>query len=273
LMDVMVGYDAEDPLTALGVGHKPASYVAGLDKNHLKGAHIGVLRTDLGNNSNPASQDYKDVMAVFNKAVDELKSAGAIVVDPIVIPDLVELQKISGERPSDKALEVWFARNPNSRFHTRADITKSPDVDKIFPPSKADTWKRDAAAFDLAKHANYLIARQQLLINILKVMADYHLDAIVYRTMERSPSLIKAATTPPYVGNGGTPTLNTFLVYVPAITVPSGFTPERLPTGLTFLGKPYADATVIALAYAYEQATHHRVPPSTTPPLENDPGR
>jgi len=71
---------------------------------------------------------------------------------------------------------------------------------------------------------------QQLLTNALKVMADNRLDAIVYRTMERSPSLIEDATTPPYRGgNGGTPILNTFLVYVPAITVPSGFTPDKLP--------------------------------------------
>ena len=79
-------------------------------------------------------------------------------------------------------------------------------------------------------------------------MADNRLDAIVYRTMERSPSLIKEATTPPYRGNAGIPTLNTFLVYVPAITVPSSFTPEKLPTGLTFLGRPYSDATVISVS-------------------------
>jgi len=267
LMDVMVGYDAEDPETALGVGHKPASYAALLDKNGLKGKHIGVLRTDLGNNSEPDSQDYKNVMAVFNQTVGELKAAGAIVVDPIVIPDVVGLQRNSGTRLSDKALELWLARNPNSQFHTRADVTNSPDVDKIFPPAKQAQWKKPSPTFDPAKYADYVIARQQLQTNILKVMADNQLDAIVYRTMERSPSLIKEATTPPYRGNGGTPTLNTFLIYVPAITVPSGFTPDHLPTGLTFLGRPYADATVIALAYAYEQATHHRVPPGTTPPL------
>jgi Asp-tRNA(Asn)/Glu-tRNA(Gln) amidotransferase A subunit family amidase len=269
LMDVMVGYDGEDPLTALGVGHKPASYVAGLDKDALQGARIGVLRTDLGGNSGPDSQDYKNVMAIFNRTVGELKAAGAMVVDPIVIPELIELQRITGRRPEDEALKVWFARNPNSQFHTRADIAKSPDADKIFPPNKAATWKNPSPPpFDQAAYAAYTVARQQLLINVLKVMADNHLDAIVYRTMERSPSFIRDATTPPYRGGGGgTPTLNTFLVYVPAITVPSGFTPERLPTGVTFLGRPYNDARVIALAYAYEQATHHRVPPATAPPL------
>jgi Asp-tRNA(Asn)/Glu-tRNA(Gln) amidotransferase A subunit family amidase len=268
LMDVMVGYDAEDPLTALGVGHKPASYVALLNKDGLKGARLGVLRVDLGNNSDPGSQDYKNVMAVFSQSVSELKSAGATVIDPLVIPGLPELQAVPRERPGgEEALKLWFARNPNSQFHTRADVAKSPDVDKIFPPSRAETWKMPSRPFDKALYANYMLARQQLQNNILKVMADNRLDAIVYRTMERSPSLIKEATTPPYLGNAGIPTLNTFLVYVPAITVPSGFTPDKLPTGLTFLGRPYRDAAVIALAYAYEQATHHRVPPSTTPPL------
>ena len=270
LMDVMAGYDAEDPETALGVGHKAESYLAPLKKDALRGARIGVLRTDLGTNSDPGSQDYKNVMDVFSRAVGELKAAGATVVDPIDIPGLTELQQIGTVRPEDKALEVWLSRNPNSPFHNHADISKSPDVAKVFPPSKAEDWKRPELRFDEAKNGKYLAARQQLLTNVLKVMADNRLDAIVYRTMERSPSLIEEATTPPYRGgNGGTPILNTFLVYVPAITVPSGFTPDKLPTGLTFLGRPYGDAGVIALAYAYEQATHHRVPPPTTPPLQN----
>jgi amidase len=269
LMDVMVGYDPEDPETALGFGRKPASYTALLNKDALKGARIGVLRTDLGGNSNPESQDYKNVMAVFSRTVGELKAAGAVVIDPLVIPGLVELQKIGGRRPEGKSLEVWLARNPNSPYHTHADIEQSPDVDKIFPPSKAEAWKKPLPPFPPPQHIDYLMARQELLTIILKVMADNRLDAIVYRTMERSPGLIKSATTPPYRGDGGgTPTLNTFLVYVPAITVPSGFTPEHLPTGLTFLGRPYDDARVIRLAYAYEQATRHREPPNSTPALE-----
>jgi amidase len=105
------------------------------------------------------------------------------------------------------------------------------------------------------------------MINLLKVMADNKLDVIVYRTVEHSPTLISEGTKPPYPTNKGVPILNTFLVYVPVITVPSGFTPENLPTGVTFMGGPYSDAKMISLAYAYEQATHHRVPPTSTPPL------
>jgi Asp-tRNA(Asn)/Glu-tRNA(Gln) amidotransferase A subunit family amidase len=54
-------------------------------------------------------------------------------------------------------------------------------------------------------------------------------------------------------------------MFVPSIVVPAGFTRENLPAGITFLGRPYADAKMIQLAYAYEQVTQHRRPPSTTP--------
>jgi amidase len=101
----------------------------------------------------------------------------------------------------------------------------------------------------------------------MKVMADNHLDAIVHKSVEHQPTLIKDGTNPPYVTNKGVPTLNTFLVFVPAITVPSGFTSDNLPTGITFLGRPYSDATMIKLAYSYEQSTRHRAPPKTTPAL------
>ena len=58
-----------------------------------------------------------------------------------------------------------------------------------------------------------------------------------------------------------------FLVYAASITVPSGFTTDNLPTGITFFGRPYSEPTLLKLAYAYEQATHHRAPPRTTPAL------
>ena len=70
-----------------------------------------------------------------------------------------------------------------------------------------------------------------------------------------------------YPTNKGVPILNTFLVYVPSITVPSGFTTDNLPTGITFLGKPYSESAMLKLAYSYEQSTHRRVPPKTTPAL------
>jgi amidase len=59
----------------------------------------------------------------------------------------------------------------------------------------------------------------------------------------------------------------------PSITVPGGFVPPTapvenpFPSGVTFSGPAFSEPRLIALAYAFEQATHHRRPPASTPPL------
>ena len=88
LLDVIAGYDPADPLTALSQGKKPLSYTQFLDKNGLKGARIGVFRfyTDL-----PTADPQ--VVALFEKALEEMKKQGAIIVDPFTIPKFGELTK------------------------------------------------------------------------------------------------------------------------------------------------------------------------------------
>jgi amidase len=266
LLDAMVGYDAEDPVTALGVGQVPQSYVRLLDRNavdSLRGARIGVLRESIGLNSEPGSDDFKKVDAVFQKNIDELKSAGAVVVDPIVIPNLKALLAKRATNPTvaDDSLRLYLARNPNSPFKSREDIAKSPDLSKSIPPGKAAQWTNRLEKTDMTTWGAYLSAREELTIAILKVMADNKLDAIVHKSVEHQPTYIKDGINPPYVNNKGVPVLNTFLVYAASVTVPSGFTSDNLPVGITFFGKAYSEPTLLKLAYAYEQATHHRIPP------------
>ena len=269
LLDAMVGYDPDDPVTALGIGQAPQSYTKALDRNGLKGARIGVLRESIGLNSEPDSDDFKKVDAVFQKNLAELKAAGAIVIDPVVIPNLKTLLAKRATNPAmaDESLRLYLARNPNSPFRTRDDIAKSPELLKSVPPSKAAQWTAPLPRTDLAKWGEYLQAREDLMVAIMKVMADNQLDAIVHKTVEHQPTLIKDGINPPYVNNKGVPALNTFLVYAASMTVPSGFTADNLPVGLTFFGKPYSEPALLKLAYAYEQATHHRRPPQSTPPL------
>ena len=267
LLDAMVGYDAEDPVTALGAGLAPASYTGLLDRNALKGARIGVLRESIGLNSEPGSEDFRKVDVVFRKNIEELKSAGAVVVDPIVIPNLNVLLAKRATNPTmaDESLRLYLARNPSSPFKTREDIAKSPDLSRSVPPSKATQWTNALEKTDMARWGAYLEAREQLTIAIMKVMADNKLDAIVHKSVEHQPTYIKDGINPPYVNNKGVPVLNTFLVYAASITVPSGFTSDNLPVGITFFGKAYSEPALLKLAYAYEQATHHRIPPKTTP--------
>ena len=106
------------------------------------------------------------------------------------------------------------------------------------------------------------------MIAIMKVMADNKLDAIVHKSVEHTANLISEGIKPPFYNTRGVATINTFLIFVPSITVPSGFTDDGLPVGITFLGRAYSEPTMIKFAYAYEQSTHHRKAPSSTPALE-----
>src|SRR5918999_3724190 len=116
------------------------------------------------------------------------------------------------------------------------------------------------ASQDATKHYHALQAREELMTHLLKTMADHALDAIVHKAVEHQPTLISEGLKPPYVNYKGAPHLNTFLVYVPSVVVPAGFTRDNLPAGIAFLSRPYDDGNMIKLAYAYEQATHHRKP-------------
>ena len=238
LLDVMVGYDPEDPLTAAGIDKHEGSYTRFLDSNGLKGARVGVLRESVGLFSEPDSPDFKKVDTVFDRDITELKAAGAVVIDPVVIPDFKALlAKRTGDPAlNDEALRLYLARNPNSPFRTREDIAKSPLLALGYPQPKTDNWTRPLKV-DLAAYGDYLQARERLMINILKVMADNRLDAIVHKTVEHQPTLIREGVNPPYVNNKGIPTFNTFLVYCSVITVPSG-SYDRQPTGRNYLFRP-----------------------------------
>ena len=265
LLDVMVGYDPEDPITARGVGHAPESYTKFLDKNGLKGARLGILRESMGLGSEPDSDDFKKIDEVFNKAVAELKAAGAEIVDPVVIPDLKALlAKRSGSfTDEEESFNRYFSRSAKPPYKSRAEAAASPNFAKVVKHSQ-ERWKR---APDNSSHYEYLKARGELMTNLLKVMADHKLDAIVHKAVEHQPTLIKDGVNPPFVDQKGAPHINTYLVFVPSIVVPAGFTRDNLPAGITFLGRPYDDGAMIKLAYAYEQATRHRKPPASTTPL------
>jgi Asp-tRNA(Asn)/Glu-tRNA(Gln) amidotransferase A subunit family amidase len=269
LLDVMVGYDPEDPVTARGVGHVRESYTKCLDRNGLRGVRLGVLRESIGFESDPDSPDFDAVAALFDRAVGELEEAGATLVDPIVIPRLRELLATRATSPAetDEAFTRYFGRSMKAPFRSREEMLRSPEFEKVSPISR----NRLRRPLSEANHYQYLIARDLLMTTLLGVITDNRLDAIVMKSVEHQPTPIREGLMPPYRNQWGAPVLNTFLVYVPAITVPAGFTSDDLPAGITFIGTPYGDGDVIKLAYAYEQATHHRRPPASAPKLPTEP--
>ena len=262
LLDVMVGYDPEDPITARGVGHIPDTFTNFLNKDGLKGARLGILRESIGLNAEPDSEDFRKISEVFDRAVGELKAAGAEIVDPIVIPKIKELlaKRSGGPGETEQSFKNYYGRSAKSPFKSPQEVIASPDFAKVVKRSQ-DRFKRNP---DAAKHYESLRAQDELMTIFLKVMADHKLDAIVHKAVEHQPTLIKDGVNPPFVDQKGAPHLNTFLVYVPTIVVPAGFTRDNLPAGVCFIGRPYDDGNLIKFAYAYEQATHHRRPPAST---------
>jgi Asp-tRNA(Asn)/Glu-tRNA(Gln) amidotransferase A subunit family amidase len=263
LLDCMVGYDPDDPVTAHGIGRE-ANYTAALDKAGLARARIGILREPMGYHAEPDSDDFKQVTEVFDRAVADLARAGATIIDPIVIPDLKALlaTRARGAAADDTMHELYF-KGGDTPFKTRAQALASPLFEKVVN-SGHRRWKN---ADTPAQHHAYMKGRETLMTNMLKVMADHRLDAIVHKAVEHTPTLIKDGVQPPFVDQKGAPHINTFLMFVPSIVVPAGFTRSGRPAGITFLGRPYDDARMIRFAYAYEQATRHRKAPASVPPL------
>ena len=265
LLDVMAGYDPDDPVTAHGVGRIRQSFTAFLDKQGLHGARFGILRESMGYDAEPGSEDFNKISEVFDKAVADLRAAGAEIVDPVEIPDLkVLLAKRAGNfTDEEESFKTYMSRSKQAPYKSRAEAMNAPVFEKVVKRAR-ERWMRRASE---EAHYEYLKAREQLMNNLLKVMADRRLDAIVHKAVEHQPTLIKDGVNPPYVDQKGAPHINTFLVYVPSIVVPAGFTRDQLPAGITFLGRPYDDGKMIQYAYGYEQATRHRKPPASVTPL------
>jgi amidase len=111
-------------------------------------------------------------------------------------------------------------------------------------------------------------------------MDDAQVDALVFPTLTCPATPLpgvtidpayycKEATAMPYsfgiAFGGGAIILIASVGGFPEITVPAGFTKDGLPISLSFLGRPYSEATLIKLAYAYEQASRKRRPPAFLP--------
>ena len=265
LLDNMVGYDPDDPVTARGVGRTPDSFTKLLDRDGLKGARIGILRESMGYDAEPNSEDFVKITEVFDRAVGDLKTAGAVIVDPVVIPNLKALlaKRAGSVADDEESFREYFCRSGKPPYASRQEAMQSPDFKKVVKGSR-ERWSRTPS-----NEANYeyLKAREELMTNFLQLMAEQRLDAIVHKAVEHQPTLIKDGINPPYVDQKGAPHINTFLVYVPSIVIPAGFTRDRLPAGITFLGRPYDDGNMIKFAYAYEQTTQHRKPPSSVTAL------
>jgi amidase len=258
VLDVIVGYDATDKQTAASVGNIPKSYTDFLQLNGLRRARIGLLIDLLD-----STPEDMEVATVVRAAVGEMKLHGAQISE-INIPGLAALltDRFVGNliiREDFKAdLNNYLATRPTAPVHSLAEIIASgkfhPAVRQLLVGSQ------EIESRDTKEYLEHIVKRNVLREAILKAMADNNLDALAYPTIRRKANLIgeaQAGTNCQLASNSG----------LPAISVPGGFTLDGLPVGVELLGRAWSEPHLIKIAYAYEQATNHRRPPASTPPL------
>jgi Asp-tRNA(Asn)/Glu-tRNA(Gln) amidotransferase A subunit family amidase len=100
-------------------------------------------------------------------------------------------------------------------------------------------------------------------IAYLAAMDEKGIDVLAFPTTTYPPKLNGDRNTT----SAGTLSGIASALHWPAAVVPMGYSHESLPSGLQLVGRPWSESILIEIAYAYEQATRHRVPPSTVPSL------
>ncbi len=264
VFQVVAGYDPADPTTAPARAHPVPHYAASLAAGGLRGARIGVLRQAY---ARPSADP--EVLAVFDAAVADLRGGGATVVDSVPIAGLDSLLRVeTGECNRFKYdLERWIAGTTAAGgappVRTLDEIVRS----RRFHPS-IETRLTSAQRATVPPEANPACAaaertREGVRAVVGRAMDGLRLDALVYPTWSNPPRLIGDLNTPA----GDNSQLFAPVTGWPAVQVPMGVTRGVLPAGMTFFGRAWDEATLFRLAYAYEQATRQRRPPSSTPPL------
>lgn len=206
--------------------------------------------------------------ALIDQTIRDLASLGAEVVGSLVVPELETVRTIGNSFETERAMDGYLSEHSNAPIASLGEILLS---GVVIPWRARDMMGSVGKTTDDLGYLKVIQKRETLRQNVLKVMADQALDAIVYATFDHQPTLIAPdATTNPEpeddYGLGYNRSLSPAVGF-PALTVPAGLTTDRLPVGLEFLGRPFTEEMLLGFGYAYEQATHHRRPPPTTPGL------
>ena len=270
LLDVLAGYDPSDPITAYAVGRVPDTYTDALVSTGLREARIGVIRDPMDSKTDTTSHDYQKVRAVIDQAIEDLEALGAVVIDPVSLPHFDSIQQtyVANIYETEGATNAYLAEHDEPPVNTLRDILLS---GVVTPWRARGLMGSIGKTTDDAEYLALLAARERLRQSVLTTMADQRLDALVYATFDHQTTLIASdVLTNPNTRDDYALGNNRYLSPVtgfPALTVPAGFTVDNLPVGIEFLGRPFAEATLLRLGYAYEQGTQRRKPPQTTPAL------
>ncbi len=293
--------DPLDPRTAEAPGKaQPGPYTRYLKPGALRGKRLGVPAFILQGSGIPfqgipavvpddvaAAEEQDSVLPLrastrkaFLAALDGLRAAGATIVfdDAILPPSFARTVSRVGTMPYVEEGTNLFLKNFGpAQYHSVAEYEQATGhtiPDTIVNPTRLrkDEPKQSQMQVetDPAAQANYFRPRQQSLDEYNQTLDRFHLDGYVYPATQMPPP---DETMPQsYAHTGGisgtisegphSDTSWVNILGVPAIVVPGGFYPSGLPFGLEISARRWHDGDLLGWAFAYEQITHHRHPPT-----------
>ncbi len=258
LLDVIAGVDPADPATAGAEGKIPPTYNAFLKKDGARGKRIGVLRQAF-----PPNASDPGVVGLLEKAAEDLRKAGAEIIDPFVVPEFDQFPPQSHPLSEVKAaIERYLAKTSETFPKTLAEVMRREKFHPVHEVSLRATVPAPPPREDPVVH-KLEESEARMRLAYLKAMDDAKIDAMLLPVAAYPPKINGDRNTTP----AGALTWVASGLHWPSAVVPMGYTGEDLPSGVQFVGRPWTEPVLLELAYAYEQATHHRKPPSTVPPL------
>ncbi|HMD18594.1 MAG TPA: amidase [Terriglobales bacterium] len=263
LLGAMVGADPEDSATADGQRKQSADYTKFLDPAGLKGARLGVVRKYFGFND--------AVDQLMDKLLDEMKQAGAEIVDPADIPtigkfDDSELTVFLYELKAD--LAAYLARRGSSSVKSLKEVIDFNDRnrDREMPYFGQDIFLKSEPKGPLStkEYVDALALNHQLsrAEGIDFVMDKFKLDALVAPT--GGPAWLTDLINGDHA-TGGSSSAAAVAGY-PNINVTAGFL-WGLPVGISFFGRAWSEPTLLKIAYSFEQLTKARQKPRFLPTI------
>jgi amidase len=258
VLGALTGTDPRDAKTAASAGNFSRDYLQFVKPDGLKGARIGIARQFTG-----ATTETDEV---FEQAVDVMRSAGAVVIDPVEFPSFDEFNADQSELI---VLIFEFKRDLNNYLATRTGVPVTSLADVIqFNTDHAGRELKyfgqelmemaESEVFSQAEYQQALVRGPQLATEqgIDAVLATHNLDAIVAPT--NSPAwptdLINGDAF--LFGSSGYAAVAGY----PLVTVTAGYV-FGLPVGITFMASAWSEPTLIRVASGFEAAADVRRSP------------
>lgn len=238
VLGVIAGYDELDPSTA----EVPVPDYRSPLKIETSKVRLGIPRTPFFDALDP--EITKAVEAAIEVLRELTATIGEIALPSTSIPVDEIYAKVRGVEGYAYHSQ-WIAESPEKyQAATRERIVRNSAEIK-------------ASAYAQARRELDLLRRE-----IKKVFAT--VDLLVTPTLPSPPVLITESASPTAVSIRNTSPFD--VLGLPAISIPCGFTTSGLPIGLQIVGAPFAESTVLALAYAYERKTEwHKRHPALNP--------